>query len=140
IYIAMQTGAVDAAVTSSTSMISFKLEDVSKHLTSASGRSFFFVFEPLLMSKAVYDELSVDEQKLIMTVGQEMERFGLEEAKRDDVAMAQVYAKAGVKVHEMDAGALERWRDVARTTAWKDYAEKSPSCQRFLALAQNVAA
>jgi TRAP-type transport system periplasmic protein len=140
LYIAMQTGAVDAAVTSSTSMISFKLEGTAKNLTSAGGRSFFFVLEPLLMSKAIFDDLSADEKTAIVAVGAEMERFGLDEAKRDDVAMAEVYAKAGVKVHEMDAAALERWREVARASAWKDYAEKSPSCQRFLALAQSVAA
>ena len=38
-YISMQTGAIDAAVTSSTSLISFKLEELSKSLTSAGGRS-----------------------------------------------------------------------------------------------------
>jgi TRAP-type C4-dicarboxylate transport system substrate-binding protein len=140
LYIAMQTGAVDAAVTSSTSMISFKIEGTAKNLTSAGGRSFFFVFEPLLMSKAIFDDLAADERDVITAVGAELERFGLDEARQDDVAMAQVYAKAGVKVHEMDAGALERWRDVARASAWKDYAEKSPNCQRFLALAQSVAA
>ena len=55
IYISMQTGAIDAAVTSSTSLISFKLEELSKGLTSAGGRSFFFVFEPMLMSKPMFD-------------------------------------------------------------------------------------
>ncbi|MEP7102576.1 MAG: TRAP transporter substrate-binding protein DctP, partial [Burkholderiales bacterium] len=33
IYAAMQTGAMDAAMTSSTSFISFKLEEIAKHLT-----------------------------------------------------------------------------------------------------------
>ena len=37
IYAAMQTGAMDAAMTSSTSLISFRLEEIAKHLTS--GRS-----------------------------------------------------------------------------------------------------
>ena len=35
IYIGMQTGALDAAVTSSTSLISFRLEELSKSLTAA---------------------------------------------------------------------------------------------------------
>ncbi len=55
IYISMQTGAIDAAATSSTSLISFKLEELSKGLTSAGGRSFFFVFEPMLMSKSIFE-------------------------------------------------------------------------------------
>jgi TRAP-type C4-dicarboxylate transport system substrate-binding protein len=140
LYIAMQTGAVDAAVTSSTSMISFKLQDSAKNLTSAGGRSFFFVFEPLLMSKAVFDALTADEQKIILKVGEEQEPFGLAAAREDDTAMAEVYAKAGAKVHEMDREALERWRDVARASAWKDFAERSKNCERLLRLAEGVAA
>ena len=37
IYAAMQTGAMDAALTSSTSLISFRLEEVSKALTTGRG-------------------------------------------------------------------------------------------------------
>jgi TRAP-type C4-dicarboxylate transport system substrate-binding protein len=140
IYIAMQTGNVDAAVTSSTSLISFKLEEVSKHLTSAGGRSFFFVFEPLLMSKEIFDGLPKPQQDTLMAAGEAQESFGLEAAKADDKEMAQVYAKAGAKVHEMDAGALAAWRDVAAASAWKDYAERSPGSARFLKMAESVTA
>jgi len=55
IYAAMQTGAMDAALTSSTSLISFRLEEVSKFLTSGRGKSYWFMFEPLMMSKQVFD-------------------------------------------------------------------------------------
>ena len=37
IYAAMQTGACDAGITSSTSLISFRLEEVAKALTSGAG-------------------------------------------------------------------------------------------------------
>src|SRR5450432_557592 len=47
IYAAMQTGAMDAAMTSSTSLISFRLEEVSKYLTSGRGKSYWFMLEAL---------------------------------------------------------------------------------------------
>src|SRR6202171_4515290 len=131
IYISMQTGAIDAAVTSTSSLISFKLEELSKGLTSAGGRSFFFVFEPILMSKAVFDSLSPDMQKLIMDVGEEIEPLGLEGSKADDQRLSDVYAKAGAQVFEMDAAALEEWKAVARESAWKDFAARSPNTARF---------
>lgn len=140
IYIAMQTGLVDGAVTSSSSMISFRLQEISKHLTSASGRSFFFVFEPLLMSKIVFDSLPADQQKVILAVGEEQEAFGLASARQDDADMAALYAKAGVAVHEMDAPTLAKWREVAAASSWKDYADKSASNARFLKLATDVPA
>src|SRR4051795_2306206 len=56
LYAAMQTGACDAGITSSTSLISFRLEEVAKSLTSGAGASYWFMFEPLLMSKAIRSE------------------------------------------------------------------------------------
>jgi len=50
IYAAMQTGAMEAAMTSSTSFISFKLEEIAKHLTTARNKAYWFMFEPLMMS------------------------------------------------------------------------------------------
>src|SRR6478736_2769235 len=53
LYAAMQTGACDAAITSSTSLISFRLEEVAKSLTTGRGKSYWFMLEPLIMSKQV---------------------------------------------------------------------------------------
>lgn len=138
-YAAMQTGAADAVTTSSTSLISFRLEEVSKHLTiSKTGKAYWFMLEPLLMSKAVFDKLPKDQQALIMTVGAEMEKFGVEAAKADDVAVAANYAKAGAKVHDLTDAALAKWVAVARDSAWKDFASKNESCARLLKLAEQV--
>ena len=85
IYAAMQTGAMDAALTSSTSLISFRLEEVAKHLTSGRGKSYWFMFEPLMMSKQVFDKLPKAQQDAIMAVGADMEKFAVDSAKADDV-------------------------------------------------------
>jgi TRAP-type C4-dicarboxylate transport system substrate-binding protein len=138
VYISMQTGAIDAAVTSSTSLISFKLEELSKSLTSASGRSFFFVFEPLLASKQVFDSLPAEHQKIIMAVGEELEPFGLEGSKGDDKALEQDYRKAGAQVSGMDEAIIAQWREAARESAWKDFAARTPNTARFLKLAESV--
>lgn len=138
IYISMQTGAIEAAATSSTSLISFKLEELSKGLTSAGGRSFFFVLEPILMSKMVFDSLPPDQQQAIVEVGAEMEPFGLDGSKADDQRLSDVYAKAGAQVVEMDASALEAWRAVARESAWKDFAGRSANTARVLKMAEEV--
>jgi TRAP-type transport system periplasmic protein len=138
-YAAMQTGAVDVVMTSATSLISFRLQEVSKHLTiSKAGKSYWFMLEPLLMSKAVFDKLPKDQQTLIMSVGAEMEKFALEGARADDAAVADAYVKAGAKVHELSDAALGKWVALARTTAWKDYAEKNENCARLLKLAEKV--
>jgi TRAP-type C4-dicarboxylate transport system substrate-binding protein len=135
IYPAMQTGSLDAAVTSSTSLISFRLEEISKAVTTGRAGSFWFMFEPLLMSKAIFDALPAD----LQAAGLAQEAFALEAAKADDEDLAKVYGKAGVKVIDETAAALKQWQTVARDTAWKDFAARSPSCADLLKLAEAVA-
>ena len=140
-YAAMQTGAVDVVQTSATSLISFRLQEVSKHLTiSRKGKSYWFMLEPLLMSKAVFDKLPKDQQTLIMTIGGEMEKFALDGARADDAQVADAYIKAGAKVHDLTDDALAKWVALAKTSAWKDYAEKNEGSARLLKLAEKVPA
>ena len=138
-YAAMQTGACDAVLTSSTSLISFRLEELAKHLTSGRERSYWFMLEPIMMSKTIFSGLPKDQQELIMTVGAEMEPFGQDGAKADDKRVEEVFSKAGAKIQNMDEATLGKWRDIARQTAWKDYAAKNASCADLLALAEKVA-
>ena len=73
-----------------------------------------------------------------MSVGAELEKFGTEGAKKDDQAVAGVYQKAGAKVYDLDTPTLKKWQDIARRTAWKDYAEKSESCAKILKAAEKL--
>lgn len=140
LYAAMQTGACDAGITSSTSLISFRLEEVAKTLATGRGQSFWFMLEPLMISKSIFDGLPKAHQDLIMQVGAEMEPFGRQQAMADDEEVANVYRKAGAKVVDLDAAALEKWRVLSRDTAWKDYAAKSANCAKLLKLAEDVGA
>jgi len=140
IYPAMQTGSLDAAVTSSTSLISFRLDEISKNVTSGLKGSFWFMLEPLIMSKDIFDSLTAGEQKAILAVGEELEAFALQAAKQDDVELANVYKKAGAKVSEFSPAALEKWRTVAQATAWKDFAARNADCAHLLKLAEAVTA
>nr|WP_315217418.1 TRAP transporter substrate-binding protein DctP [uncultured Duganella sp.] len=138
IYAAMQTGAMEAALTSSTSLISFRLEEVSKALTTGRNGAYWFMFEPLMMSRAIFDKLPKDQQQLILTVGAELEAFALKSAKADDIQVAAVYQKVGAKVVDLNPAVVKKWQAIARTTAWKDYAEKNDNCAKLLKLAEQT--
>ncbi len=138
IYAAMQTGAMDAAMTSSTSFISFHLEEIAKALTTGRTGSYWFMFEPLMMSKAIFDALPKEQRDTIMAVGAELEKFALEAAKKDDQEVAKVYQKAGAKVVDLSPATIKKWQAIARETAWKDYASKNAGCAKLLALAEQT--
>jgi TRAP-type transport system periplasmic protein len=67
-----------------------------------------------------------------------MEKFAVLAAKRDDQAVAYVYEKAGAKVYDLSAATVKKWQDIARATAWKDFAAKSESCARLLKAAEKT--
>jgi TRAP-type C4-dicarboxylate transport system substrate-binding protein len=138
LYAAMQTGACDAAITSSTSLISFRLEEVAKSLTTGRGKSYWFMLEPLLMSKQVFDALPKEHRDIIVDLGAELEQFGTVEAKADDRKVAEVYAKKGAKVADLDDATVDKWKAIARDTAWKDYAGKTALSADLLKLAEQV--
>ena len=132
------THGFDAAITSSTSLISFRLEEVAKSLTTGRGKSYWFMLEPLIMSKQIFDTLSKDQQDIIMALGAEMEQFGTKEAMADDQKVAEVYAKKGAKVSDLSEAVVDKWRAIARDTAWKDYAAKTALSAELLKLAEQV--
>lgn len=138
IYAAMQTGAMDAAFTSSTSFISFKLEELSKNFTSARNKSYWFMLEPLMMSKQVFDALPSNQKDILMGVGADMEKFGTEAAKADDKAAAAIYSKEGSKVIDLDNTSIAKWQEIARQTAWKDFAERNETCAAMLKAAEKL--
>jgi TRAP-type C4-dicarboxylate transport system substrate-binding protein len=140
LYASMQTGACDAGITSSTSLISFRLEEVAKSLTSGAGASYWFMLEPLMMSKSIFDGLPKNHQDIILAVGAELEAYGRRGAQDDDVEVAKVYEKAGAKVSVLDAATVGKWRDIARDTAWKDYSAKTAAAANLLKLASDISA
>jgi len=138
IHAAMQAGRLDAAVTSSTSLISFRLEQFSKAVTTGRTGSFWFMLEPLLMSKQVYESLTPPQQKAIDEAGLEQERFAMQATRRDDEDLADVYAKVGVAAKTMDPTAINKWRELAQRTAWRDFANRNVRCALLLKLAELV--
>jgi TRAP-type C4-dicarboxylate transport system substrate-binding protein len=138
IYQAMQTGALDAAMTSSTSLISFRLEEVAQHLTTGRGKAYWFMLEPLIMSREVFEKLTKEQQDMILQVGAELEKFATAAAKADDQAVGELYQKRGAQVHDLSAETVKRWQDIARQTSWKDFAEKNETCARLIELVEKT--
>ncbi len=138
VYVGMQTGVMDAACTSSSSFLSFKLQETCKYLTTPGERSFFFILEPIMIAKSIWTTLSPAEQEAMLAVGEEMVPFNLAGAKADDVEMGRAFAAAGVEVTPMSNAAVDAWQSVARSSAWRIYGEKTKMAGQMLAMAEQV--
>ena len=137
IYPNMQTGTLDAAITSSASLISYHLDELTKNLTTGRGKSFWYMLEPLIMSKQVFDSLPKDQQTAITEVGLSLEAFATKSSKEDDERIVGVYKKS--EIHDMTDADVAKWRTIAEKSAWADFAKRNADCERFLKLAEAVA-
>jgi TRAP-type C4-dicarboxylate transport system substrate-binding protein len=137
---AMASGQLDAAMTSSSSLISFRLDEVSKYVTTARGGAYWFMLEPLLMSRTAFERLPRDQQTALMAVGADLESFARRSAQMDDAAVAAMFQGNGGRIVDLTDASLRKWQDLARNTAWRDYAERSPTCAKLMALAEKAAA
>lgn len=138
IYNAMQTGVLDAAVTSSTSLLSFRLYEVAKSVTTARKNTFWFMFEPLLMANSTYNSLTPKQQKIVTEVGASLEQFAITESKKDDQRLGEVYAKNGAEAVDMDDATFEKWRALAKKTAWKNFEDNVKDGKHLLEMAEAV--
>ncbi|MBM2578033.1 TRAP transporter substrate-binding protein DctP [Jannaschia sp. Os4] len=138
IYNAMQTGVLDAANTSSSSFVSYRIYEQVACYTPAGDYALWFMYQPLLMNKTAFDSLTEEQQAALMEAAAKAEAFYLEEAKKQDAESAQVFADNGVEIAEMSAEEFEAWRTLAQETSYKAFVEETPDGQELLDLALSV--
>ncbi|HEX2520078.1 MAG TPA: TRAP transporter substrate-binding protein DctP, partial [Castellaniella sp.] len=75
VYSAMQTGVLDAANTSNDSFVSYRLYEQVKCLTAPGENALWYMYEPVLMSKKVFDGLEPKQREAIMAGATKAEAY-----------------------------------------------------------------
>ncbi|MBJ7538108.1 TRAP transporter substrate-binding protein DctP [Marinomonas transparens] len=138
IYNAMQTGVLNGANTSSASFVSYRIYEQAKCYTPAADVALWFMYQPLLMNKTTFENLNSDQQAALLAASKKAQNFYLVEAKKQDAASADVFRKAGVEVVEMTPADFTEWRELAKGTSYKKFAEDVSGGQALLDLALAV--
>jgi TRAP-type C4-dicarboxylate transport system substrate-binding protein len=132
IYSAMQTGVLDATNTSSASFVSYRLYEQVKCLTAPGENALWFMYEPVLMSKKVYESLTPEQQKAIMDAGKVSEEYFSAEIRKGDDKMVETFKKANVEVVEMSKEDFDAWLAVAKESSYKKFAEDVPGGDKLI--------
>ncbi len=138
IYNAMQTGVLNAANTSSSSFVSYRIYEQVSCYTPASDVALWFMYQPLLMNKSTFDGLTEEQQAALLAGAEKAEAYYLEEAKKQDAASVDVFREAGVEIAEMTADDFEAWRAIAMETSYKAFVDEVPDGQALLDMALAV--
>lgn len=138
IYNAMQTGVLDAANTSSSSFVSYRIYEQVSCYTPAGDVALWFMYQPLLMNKTTFEGLTEDQQAALMAGAEKAEAFYLEEAKKQDANSVEVFEKAGVEIAHMSQEEFDAWRAIAQETSYKAFVEQVPDGLELLDMALAV--
>jgi len=138
IYSAMQTGVLQAANTSSSSFVSFRIYEQVSCFTPAGEFALWFMYQPLLMNKATFDDLNREQQVALIAAAKAAEFFYLDAAKAQDSNAAAVFAANGVDIANMTEADFDAWRAIAQDTSYKEFVANTPNGQAILDLALAV--
>ena len=138
IYNAMQTGVLNAANTSSSSFVSYRIYEQVKCYTPAGDVALWFMYQPLLMNKSAFEGLNADQQAAILAASANAETYYLAEAKKQDAASVEVFRKAGVEIANMSPEDFAAWRAIAQETSYKKFVSDVPDGQALLDMALAV--
>ncbi|MBC6443391.1 MAG: TRAP transporter substrate-binding protein DctP [Rhodobacteraceae bacterium] len=139
IYNALQTGILNAANTSSSSFVSYRIyEQVACYTPATEEVALWFMYQPLLMNKSVFEGLNADQQAALLAAAEKAEAFYLEEARKQDAASVAVFEEAGVEIAEMTPEDFAAWRALAHETSYKAFVAEVPGGQALLDMALAV--
>lgn len=138
IYSAMQTGVLDAANTSSSSFVSFRIYEQVACYTPASDIALWFLYQPLLMNASTFEALSEEQQAALLEAAAVAEAHYAEQAKLQDAESVEVFRDAGVEIAVMTAEDFAQWQALAQETSYAAFVADVPGGQTLLDLALAV--
>lgn len=138
IYNAMQTGVLNAANTSSSSFVSYRIYEQVKCYTPAGDIALWFMYQPLLMNKSTFEGLTEAQQAALLAGAAKAEAYYLAEAKKQDAASVEVFRAAGVDIANMSTADFAAWREIAQATSYKKFISDVPDGKALLDMALAV--
>jgi TRAP-type C4-dicarboxylate transport system substrate-binding protein len=135
IYPALQSGVLDATLTSCSTFVSMRLYEQTKHATVGGEYNLWMLMQPLVMSKKAWDALTPAQRKAFQEAADVSDEYFLKLQREATDKMVEAYKKSGATVIEMTKGEYDAWVELAKKTAWIDFQQKTPRGKELLDLA-----
>ncbi len=132
IYPALQSGVLNATLTSAETFVSMRLYEQTKFATVPGDYTIWMLMQPLVMSKQHWDKLTPQQQQIFEEAATKSDEFFLGLQREAGDKMAEAYTKAGGKVHRMTKDEFDQWLALARDTSWKEFSAASPEAKGLL--------
>jgi len=128
----MESGELEAALTSYESFVSFRIFEHAKYATFG-GYGIWTSFQPLIMSRSAWEALTPAEQRAFEEAAAVSDAYFVE-TQRDALKSAvEAFEKAGATVRELNYDEYEDWLRVAKVSSWEEYQKISPVAAELFA-------
>ena len=131
IYAAMQSGALDAVVTTYETMLSLKIYEQAKFATIG-GQSLFMGFSPVVMSLATWNRLTPEQQAAVEEAATITDSYYAWAQRDVERRMLTTLKTAGVTVRRLGKDDYLTWLQIAQETAWLEYTKVNPRARELL--------
>ncbi|HTN66563.1 MAG TPA: TRAP transporter substrate-binding protein DctP [Burkholderiaceae bacterium] len=132
LYNAMQSGVLDGLMTSYETFMSMRLYEQVKYATLGGDYTVFVVFQPLVMSTKAWNALTPAQKKIFEQAADATQASFNAEQEKIKAEVVAKFKAAKVDVHQMTQAEYKQWLDLAKQTAWPDYASISPEAKGLL--------
>jgi TRAP-type C4-dicarboxylate transport system substrate-binding protein len=132
IYNAFQTGVVNATDTSLSTFASMRLYEVADCLTAPGNNALCFMYQPLLMSKKVFDRLDKKQQDVLIAAGKKAEAYFEGKAESINKEAIKAFEDHKAKVVSLSDADYKAWLDVAKTSSYAQFAKDVPNGQKLI--------
>ena len=129
-YRALQSGSLDAILTSYEGFVSLRLYEQARYATI--GSTLFMSLTPLVMSLATWNGLTL-EQRAAIEQSADISDAYFDALQRDaERRVATTLIGVGGAVHRMTRQDFLNWLELAQRTAWLQYTKRNPRAQTLL--------
>lgn len=138
LYTALQTGALDGAITSFTSIRSYNLYEPFAHIAVSPTRGgLVYAAAPLVMSNTVWKELTPDQQNVIRKAAQKVQPWVKEQTDKEATENAAFFNKHGVDVYQLTPTQFDAWMQAAKPVV-QSYAKQSSAAAKIVKYANKA--
>ena len=138
VYFALQTGALDALMTTYESFVTYRHYEVLKNLTVSKTHSIFSAIHGILVSNKTWDKLAAPEQRAMTEAGREVEPHFTKLSEDIVENTIKIYRDKGLEVYSIGEKEFNAWLDLTKSTSFKTFAEKVKNGEELLNLALEV--
>lgn len=134
IYPSFQSGVLTSTLTSAETFVSMRLYEQTKFATAGGDYTLWWLLQPLVISKAAWDKLTPAQKKAFEEAADKSNEFFAQSQREAVKNMVDTFTKNNNKVRAMTKPEFDAWVDLAKKTAWIEYAAISPDAKQLLEL------